>query len=91
MSSEWKIVPVRPSREMAEAAADMRGCKVSANLYATIRKAIAAAPRPVATEADIMATAMGIADEVGDGPKEWRLYQHHAMGALAAMGWEVQS
>jgi hypothetical protein len=49
---EWKLVPKRATKEMAEVAAERRGCAVSANLYATINAAIAAAPTAPAGERD---------------------------------------
>lgn len=42
----WKLVPINITKEMCEAAAEKRGCQVSANLYAAIRDAVLAAPEP---------------------------------------------
>lgn len=48
----WEMVPKRATKEMAEAAAERRGCVVSANLYATINAANSAAPTAPAGEPD---------------------------------------
>jgi hypothetical protein len=61
----WKLVPKRATKEMAEAAAERRGCVVSANLYATINAAIAAAPTAPAGELVTRCTAGLGCDEKG--------------------------